>query len=154
MTEEGGKKHLAAPGGGWRVPEHLFAAALVVVVVASVGLTIYGIWTDDETISRSDPDRDFHFKCFDCEAEFVIKGKDLPPPEAMGRGPAAMMGLFTIDCPNCDATHSAIQQVQCANPNCRKWFVPEEAIPGRLKGAMPSGPVVCPHCRRDQADFR
>jgi len=131
----------------------LFAALLLVVAAAAVGLSVYGLFSDGSRVAPAEPDKEFHFECYECEAQFVRFGKDLPSLGQMSRGPSAMMGLFSLDCPQCGGDNSAIQQIQCANPDCGKWFVPDQAIPGRLKGAMPSGLIVCPYCHSDQADF-
>ncbi|MDY6914558.1 MAG: hypothetical protein SVT52_08905 [Planctomycetota bacterium] len=128
--------------------EYLLIAALSVIIVASLGLTIYFSLFSGRPTHRA---AEQWFKCQKCGKEFSIKPEDIPL-DTMGImmvGP----GALRLDCPACGAKKSAYQMVRCPNPDCQKYYVPESS---KDPEAMLQGKEfkdICPYCKTDRIQW-
>lgn len=103
--------------------DNLFAAGLIVIVVAAIGLTVY------QYVFRSGS-KDFVFECTACHHEFSVSYKD---PEVL----ASAMGPYGVakPCPKCG------QQALCTIP-CTKCG----------KDILKPSDSICPDCGANTAE--
>ena len=140
-SQASSKMKLGGQGGGKNM-DYLFAAALILVIVVSLVLTI--------KFSSGGPnnvvDIDLRFQCQQCGHEFFITPDEVWAQKSGSGGGPGMPGAMgpgvvrAIDCPECGTKDSCIQMVQCPNPDCKKYFLAESSD-------------VCPHCGVDRMQW-
>ena len=145
-------KRLAIGGGGGLNMEYLFAGALGVIIMSSLGLTLYfGVLSGPE---KRVTDTMSHYKCDQCGEESTIDPAD-EPQDTMGITRDKMTELYKrIDCPKCGATESSIRMAKCQNEECGKYYVPDSY---RDPTAWQEGRIasdICSHCGTDMRELR
>lgn len=138
-------------GGGdtGRMKELLLIAALAIVIVGSLVVTVMYGWSSDD--DKKQNTNGFMFKCTQCDAEFAYDPETVPRQEQMMRSSA-------VDCKKCKGTLCALPMTKC--PQCEKYYLSEATRYQHkmemedMKGEKPSGrgaypPAVCPHCKTD-----
>lgn len=145
-------RRLAIGGGEGLNMEYLFAGALGLIIISSLGLTLYfGVLSGPE---KQVVDRLTHYKCDQCGEEFTIDPAD-QPQDPMGITRDKMAELYKrVDCPKCGATESSIRMAKCLNEECGKYYVPDSYRDPTAwqEGRMTSD--ICPHCGTDMRKLR
>ncbi|MGA2265185.1 MAG: zinc ribbon domain-containing protein [Phycisphaerae bacterium] len=122
--------------GGNDKKEYLFVAALAVVIVIALILTIYFAFLGGGKTKLAAPAEEYTYKCSKCGNEFAVDQKTQWRIEESDSRMA--------DCPKCGAKQSAYPTVKCPNPACGKYFVLESTKnPNASSGAMDN----CPYCK-------
>ena len=137
-------------GGGGKGMEYLLAGTLAVIIVGSLGFTIWKFFGGK---TGSNTPTEMHFQCLKCKAEFELKPEEIPQPSEQAMyGPESMF----IDCPKCGAKQSCLPMVQCPNPDCKKWYLPEATkFYAMNPAAAPTEELkdVCPFCNTDRIQW-
>ncbi len=154
--------NLGSGKAGNRKMEILLAVGLGIVILTALAALIIP-WIGPGT----PPPPAMHFQCMKCQAEFEMNPKDMQRdprapggrPGAPGGPPGAMgprqlpFGVVLIDCLKCGAKESAVMEVQCVNPKCKRYFVSDmtkvilsggNPMQYMQDGQMPD--TKCPHC--------
>jgi len=143
-------------GGGsepGRMKEYLLIAALAVIIIGSLVVTIlYGLMGD---APKTRADQSIMFKCLECGAEFEydpakqpkFKPEDVPP-----------MHSARVACQVCKKPFAALPMTKC--PACGKYYLAAATLyeyemellelqgkDSSILGECP--PTVCPHCKTD-----
>ena len=117
--------------------EYLFAGALVLIVVAALGLSIYfafgGRGNDFER-----PDPNVPYECEACGHHWTVNMEDIDPDRAM-----ASEGPIIEPCPSCGAPDTGYPMTKC--PKCGKYFLSEYHRDWQLMGEEGQD-ELCPHC--------
>jgi DNA-directed RNA polymerase subunit RPC12/RpoP len=113
--------------------EYLFVAALALVIVVALALTIYFTFLGGGT--RKVAAGEFMYQCSKCGNEFSIDQQTRWRLEESDK-PLA-------DCPKCGAKQSAYRMVKCPNPACGKYYVLETT----KNPAKVSADDNCPYCK-------
>lgn len=128
--------------------EHLFGAALAVVIVAAVGLTLYTTLGGGPGGARASGKP--HYQCLECEYVFRVEVDDIPPEKLRK---ATDPSMVLLDCPDCGAESSALEMTKC--PKCGEHYVAQRTRYMVEHGVPAPGDVrdVCPHCGTDRKDY-
>ena len=113
----------------------VFGAALTIVIVGALALTIYyGFFR--KSASKIVANAVVKFYCTKCEQTFEVPQSELP----MGpHGP--------LDCRSCSAKRTSLRMLSC--PACGEGFVPDRIkFPDRAK--KEKLPDICPKCNTDR----
>ncbi len=131
-------------GGGADKTEILVVIVLVLIIGTALALTFWNMF-DGGSSTPAGPS-ELHFQCLDeeCGHEWVIKVEDLRNDSR----PELEDPMFMRrKCPKCGQMTGCLQ-MQCPNPDCKKWFVaessrdPERAMQENIKD-------ICPYCGTD-----
>ena len=133
----------ARPG---KTDRSVLIAALIVVSLGAVAITLYGIASTPEE-SRPRLTYLLHMKCAQCgytfdilPRDFARQWKDVTDYQQKDRG--------KIHCPKCKARYSCAAMTRC--PHCRKEFL-EEPIISSPPGAGDPPKTICRYCKKDLA---
>jgi len=152
--------HVGGGGGGGRDrSEYLLIGAMGVIIVAALWLAIgvpFGLWPFGSGGGSSGPS-EYHMRCPDCGYEFVLSreeyNEEWQRQQREGEMEMEMMavgGRLRMPCPKEGCDGWAYEMVQCPNPDCGKYYIPDDAYDPSL--AMDPGPEgnpegVCPYCK-------
>jgi hypothetical protein len=147
---------LALPLGGRGRAPYVVMAGLLVVIVASVALTVWALFGGPRAAPSRQVEvvRALYFKCARCGHEFEMTPKEfddfLTALRARDRASASL-----VHCPKCGGRHSCAIMTRC--PQCGKRYVPygvENAVKMARGEPTPAGTAdVCPHCKTDIAEY-
>ena len=147
-------------GESGRPKEFVLIAVLAVVIIGSLVVTIMYNRSSDEDEDRSAIN--VMAKCLDpqCAAEFEIP-TTMKEEDPQDDRYASRIPRFT--CPACKKKHSALIMTRCPNPDCRKFYLSQQAIQdhendlelqaGREPRVTDMPPIVCPYCKTDYAKY-
>lgn len=133
--------------------EYLLGAALAIVIIGSVVLSIYFASGGGSEKPVLPPN---HYFCEKCNTEFAYDFR-LPseggPPSSVNRLGGRFLdprrGEVGIDCPNCKATASAFIMNRC--PKCMAyWPMTAQERDPRMGGSIKR---ICPKCGTDPVEF-
>ena len=137
MQRDGGSKRFSSnPGSGDKM-EYLFTAALAIIIVGALALTIYYAVFKSGGGASGMPT--LHYECDKCQARFEISHASRPD---LFRAESAK--IRRIDCRKCQGKNTAWLMTQC--PACNKYYVrPSDR-------QQTDKPDVCPFCKADFND--
>ena len=168
-------KRLDLGKGGTGSPnmEYLMVGVLGLIIVLSLGFTLYGVFFGDSSGPAGGPEGEMHFQCTACGHEFTKSGQEME--KIMPTALMPEMGLLQVDCPKCGKKESCLMQTKC--PNCGKYYLSDMMVANakafedakaaaKASGQDPSTvmPVfptaegqqpkdVCPHCGTDRVQW-
>ena len=120
--------------------EYVFAGALVLLIVAALGLAVWHTFIKSPgTVGEVDPQ--VHLRCRKCNHEYAIDRDNLTKEQMFQEGDPS--GIID-DCPSCGTKRAAIQLVKC--PKCEKYYLPRWRVTGRYGQ---KGSNVCEYCKTD-----
>ncbi|MCJ7543711.1 MAG: hypothetical protein MUP47_03950 [Phycisphaerae bacterium] len=115
--------------------EYFFAAALAIVIVGALVITIYFTFFKSNTAAVGPGEN--MWQCQKCNTAISVDLATQQRLEEMDR-PA-------IECPKCGSVQPVWPMVRCFNPACRKYFVRQSVINRR----RPSSEDTCPYCGKN-----
>lgn len=122
-------------GRGGDKMEYLFAAALAIVIVGALVLTVYFAFM--KRPSSAADTTGYRWQCQKCSTEISVDQATQRRLEEMDR--------TKVDCPKCGSSQPALPMVRCFNASCGKYFVRES-----LKNARKSvSDDTCPFCGKN-----
>ena len=141
---------------GGRGTEFLLGGGLVVIIVGSVVLSIFGGGEGGPGDIKP------MWQCQACKHPFEPEPMKESP---IRRGPGFMdddMRMIFLDCPKCSEKESCLPMSRCLE--CKKFYVSDatrwraefqKENPEQRMGAVGRPPKnVCPHCKTDQREWR
>ena len=166
-------KRLDLSKGGTGAPrmEYLMVGVLGLIIVLSLGFTLYGVFFSGSSSPAGGPN-ETHFKCQACSNEFILSSKDME--KVMPTALMPEMGLLQVDCPKCGKKESSLMMTKC--PSCSKYYLSQMMVANakafeeakaaaRAEGKDPSTvmPIlpsadqqpkdVCPYCQTDRVQW-
>ena len=144
-------------GGGRDRSEYLLIGAMGLIIVAALYLAL-GVplgWPPfREGGDTSAPD-EYHMRCPDCDHEFVLSreehAEEWQRQQDEGNMDMAAVGspYLRMPCPKEGCDGWAYEMIQCPNPDCKKYYIPDAAFEPELAiapGPEQSAEGTCPHC--------
>jgi len=138
--------------GGGRGMEFLLAGALGLIIIGSLGLTLYSLFGEPGAAGGTGRELP-RFQCQKCGHEFAMPSEkvyEMVPETELSR-----YGIARLDCPKCGARKSALEMTKC--PKCGKYYLSEgmkargDAFTQREpKAGEQAHREVCPHCGTDR----
>ena len=137
MQRDRGVKKSSSDSGRGDTMEYIFTAALAIIIVGALALTIYYAVFKSGGGASGMPA--MHYECEKCQAQFEISPASRPD---LFRAETAK--IRRVDCPKCQGKNTAWLMTQC--PACNKYYVrPSDR-------QQTDKPDVCPFCKADFND--
>ncbi len=127
-------KAFDAARGGDKM-EYLFAAALAIVIIGALVLTVY--FTFFKKRAGAAGGEKYMWQCRTCGTEISVDEATNNRLEEMDR-PA-------VHCPKCNSVQPVWRMDRCFNPACRKYFVRQSVKNPR----RPVSEDTCPYCGKN-----